>query len=226
MNMTDLTNLSTWTPPVTPSYSWSTNKVTFSNDSLLAIIETDNFNPIYIINVNTFSVISSFFIDDLIIEANFLDTSNKYLTVFCQNSFRIVDISKGKQYIMPAISATTLATDWQSNIFTCQNDVLLQRKISVSTEDQFKYQLVLDEQVEEIFTAANSTLLTVSNITSQLYTVASSIPFSLYFLGFLNYFTMCSLYVFLNFPLPEQVYDVLSFVYKQLSEDLSQSLGI
>lgn len=67
---------------------------------------------------------------------------------------------------------------------------------------------------EEIATVKlNSSLNFASGLTNSMATVASSVPFSIFFLGFLNYFTMCSLYVLLNFPLPETLYRYLSLVY-------------
>jgi hypothetical protein len=52
------------------------------------------------------------------------------------------------------------------------------------------------------------------NIANAAAAFATSLPFTIYFLGFLNYFTMSSLYVLLNFPIPEQLFDYLSFMYE------------
>ena len=48
-------------------------------------------------------------------------------------------------------------------------------------------------------------------------TITSSFPLSVYFLGFLNYFTLSSLYVLLNFPIPEEIYNYLSTIYSEIS---------
>ena len=50
----------------------------------------------------------------------------------------------------------------------------------------------------------NETLQVTSNITSMIAESASSIPLTIYFLGFLNYFSLTSLYVLLNYRIPEQ----------------------
>lgn len=39
-------------------------------------------------------------------------------------------------------------------------------------------------------------------MTNTITTVVSSVPLSVYFLSFVNYFTLSSLYVLLNFPIP------------------------
>lgn len=72
----------------------------------------------------------------------------------------------------------------------------------------------------------NSSLNLASGLTNTMSTVASSVPFSIFFLGFLNYFTMCSLYVLLNFPLPETLYRYLSLVYNEINTNLFAVVGI
>ena len=54
----------------------------------------------------------------------------------------------------------------------------------------------------------------------------SSVPFSIYFLSFLNYFTLCSLYVLLNFPIPEHIYHYLAYTYSQINRSIFQLIGI
>ena len=51
-------------------------------------------------------------------------------------------------------------------------------------------------------------------------------PLSIYFLGFLNYFTMCSLYVLLNFPIPEHVFNFLGLMYVQVNSDILSAFGV
>ena len=46
---------------------------------------------------------------------------------------------------------------------------------------------------------------------------ASSTPVGVYFLSFINYFTLSSIYVLLNFPIPEHIYKYLSLIYQQMS---------
>ena len=56
--------------------------------------------------------------------------------------------------------------------------------------------------------------------------MALSLPFSVYFLSFLNYFTLSSMYVLLNFPIPKDIYKYLSLIYTKLNEDLLAIFGI
>ena len=62
--------------------------------------------------------------------------------------------------------------------------------------------------------------------THMISSVASSIPLSVYFLSFLNYFTLSSLYVLLNFPIPKHIYLCFSEVYRQLNFNILSVLGI
>ena len=57
-------------------------------------------------------------------------------------------------------------------------------------------------------------------------TVASSIPLSIYFLSFLNYFVLSSLYVLVNFPIPKHIYIAFSEIYKQLNISILSLFGI
>jgi hypothetical protein len=43
-------------------------------------------------------------------------------------------------------------------------------------------------------------------MTSTISAIARAMPISIYFLGFLNYFSLTSVYVLLNFPIPEHIY--------------------
>jgi hypothetical protein len=72
----------------------------------------------------------------------------------------------------------------------------------------------------------NDSMAISTNVTNTLNTVISSMPFSVYFLSFLNYFTMSSLYALLNLPIPEQTYRHLSELYKDVSVNIFELLGI
>ena len=62
--------------------------------------------------------------------------------------------------------------------------------------------------------------------TGLISSVASSIPLSIYFLGYLNYFTMCSLYVLLNFPIPEHAFNFLGSIYVHVNSDILSAFGV
>ena len=64
-----------------------------------------------------------------------------------------------------------------------------------------------------------------TKITIWMTNFATSLPFTIYFLGFINYFTMSSLYVLLNFELPEILYRYLAFSYQQINEDVLRIFG-
>ena len=75
-------------------------------------------------------------------------------------------------------------------------------------------------------TIINSSLTVTSQITNSISMVASSLPFAVYFLGFLNYFTMSSLYVLLNFRIPEMLYRYLAFSYNELNRSILELFGV
>lgn len=104
--------LSTFTPPNSPNSS-VTNTITFSFDSLLAIIETDHFNPVIVLNLtdSNFTIAYSIVINDVIIEAHFLDSSNTVLILFCLNSVTYVDLITNEQFITAKIIATVYDAD-------------------------------------------------------------------------------------------------------------------
>ena len=72
----------------------------------------------------------------------------------------------------------------------------------------------------------NETLKVTNNIASMVFEFASSIPLTIYFLGFLNYFSLTSLYVLLNYRIPEQVYFYLADSYIKLNQSLFAYFGI
>ena len=51
-------------------------------------------------------------------------------------------------------------------------------------------------------------------------------PLSIYFLSFLNYYAMSSLYILLNFRIPQHVYQYFSVIYRQINEDILKVFGI
>ena len=95
-NLTTFANLSHWTPPTTPPAN-TTNKITFSNDTNLILIETDHYNPIQIMNLSTFQIIQTIPVNDVIKDAYFFDVENTMVVVFGQNSFVVANLTSNKQ---------------------------------------------------------------------------------------------------------------------------------
>ena len=76
------------------------------------------------------------------------------------------------------------------------------------------------------FKMINGSLTATTEITNKVSVVFSSLPFSIYFLGFLNYFILTSMYVLLNVPIPEQLYKFLALVYGELNKSLFSIVGM
>jgi hypothetical protein len=87
----NLALLYTWTPTVSSPNSLSS--VTFSQDSQLAILETDAHNPLLIINLTTFTTFHSFSISDTILYTHFLNSSNDFVVVFKPSGMQIIDLT-------------------------------------------------------------------------------------------------------------------------------------
>ena len=116
----------------------------------MAIIETDHYNPIQIINLTTFQVINTIPVNDVILEAYFLDSTNTIVVVFCLNSFVVANLTSNKQYILPPISATSYAGDLDGSLFTCHNDVLHQISLTFTeTFDESQFYEKLKESGDE-----------------------------------------------------------------------------
>ena len=64
-NLSSLTQIGSYKPVSTP-IAGVTNSITFSKDSQYAVIETDNYNPIVVINLNNFTVAYSITVIDTI----------------------------------------------------------------------------------------------------------------------------------------------------------------
>jgi hypothetical protein len=110
------------------------DNITFSSDSELAIIETDQFNPLEIINLTSLRIVHSIAINDTILYAHFLNSSNRFVSVICSNSFIIVDLHTSTLYPVAStgFSADSYASDYSSNVFVCQNgaNIITQQNIT------------------------------------------------------------------------------------------------
>ena len=56
--------------------------------------------------------------------------------------------------------------------------------------------------------------------------IATAMPITIYFLTFINYFTMSSLYVLLNFKIPQELYNYLAFAYEQINQNILIMFGL
>lgn len=79
-------------------------------------------------------------------------------------------------------------------------------------------------------TAVYQSMIQANNITTgsttKITSLISSIPISIYFLGFVNYFSMTSLYILLNVKIPSGIFNYLSEAYKELNKDIFNLFGV
>ena len=93
------------TPPGTPDV---TKKISFSQDSNFAIIETDMINPVIVKHLANIGgpLEHSITIADNITSAHFLDASNTLLIIFGQAQTHIVNLTSNAIYSFSPIVAT------------------------------------------------------------------------------------------------------------------------
>ena len=84
-------------------------------------------------NLSTFQIDNTIFINDIIHKAYFLDDTNTLIAVFCQHSFIIADITTNRTYSMPPIPFTSVSADHNSSIFTCVNNAIKHDRISFTS---------------------------------------------------------------------------------------------
>ena len=119
-NLTSMAVIGYHFPESSPN-SLSTNTITFSQDSGYAVIETDNFNPIVILDLSNLTVVKNITVQDTINEAFFLDSMANILVVSGQNALIFVNLTSNEQFSTPPLRGLS-ANDQQNNIFSCYNN--------------------------------------------------------------------------------------------------------
>ncbi len=87
------------------------------------------------------------------------------------------------------------------------------------------YALSLSSWENQTFCALDPVSTVVFEAMTKIDVILLSSPFTCFFLGFLSYFTLSSLYVLLGMPLPDPVFNHLSSVYDLLGLNLLAFLG-
>lgn len=121
--------LGSYTPPH-PTSSSVTHTISFSRDNKYAIIETDRYNPVIVLSLDTFTVLKFISLDDVIFSAFFLDDSNQRVVVLGQNSTTFFELSTNKNYAIAPIVASIVGIDNAQNVYSCSNNII--SRISVS----------------------------------------------------------------------------------------------
>jgi len=143
---------------ITPS-SVLTDKIPFSSDSTLAIIETDDTNPIYIMNVSSQNVQQTIKVDvGTISSAHFLNSSNDYIIVFGSTATLLVDIANLLQYSLPALVGTDFTTDYNNNFYVCGDNKIEQNRLSFNYYNTTANNTVNSTMNETTNSSSNSTV--------------------------------------------------------------------
>lgn len=137
--------------------SGSTQKITFSSDSTLAIVEADT-SSVFIVNLTDGSTFTSIPSSEEVLSAHFLNTSNNFIVIFGVTKFVVVDLALNLR-IEKTYSGTVpthFTADYSNSVFTCTNGLIYNEKITIESlveaqnpsstpTETFSYPLVLDE---------------------------------------------------------------------------------
>ena len=96
-DLNTMTLLHTFVPPV-PTPVFLTELITFSQDSSLALLETSTYNPLFLINLNTFTSYNVISTTSGIPGAFFLNSSLSIVVVFTDSKFFLVDMARGMEF--------------------------------------------------------------------------------------------------------------------------------
>lgn len=125
-----LSNLSSYVPKNTPNTS-ATSKIFFSSDQSLVVLQTDYFNPVVILSLQNFTVLHEISVTDVIYEAQFLNSSNTFLVVFCEHSTIYVNLLTNEQYSTPGLQTSIFELS-QNSLYTCEKNVINKTSIKIN----------------------------------------------------------------------------------------------
>ena len=134
-------NLTTMQPthtetPFPPPPSSTTNKITFSADSSLAIIEMDQHQPTLVLDLRTFLPVHQVSVNESIRGAYFLNNSNRYLFLLLQSSSQLIDLSANISYNLPFIEATAHTSDSNNYLYPCFNNTVSQKLLRITPKNE------------------------------------------------------------------------------------------
>jgi hypothetical protein len=109
---------------------------------------------------------------------------------------------------------------------TTNSSVPVNSSVSNDTVPSYYIPITLGGAQMAVYNIVNGSTDAYSDFTFNFFSLAKSLPISIYLLGFLNYFTLSSLYVLLNYQLPQQLYEYLSFIYQESSLNFLALVGL
>ena len=129
-DLTTMTLLHTYSPPV-PTPFYLTQKITFSHDSSLALLETSTINPLILINLTTFSDQNIITTTSGIHAAFFLNISLEIVVVFTNFKIYLVNITTGLICEIPKVNINNIDSYFENDFFICNNNVVSQIRITI-----------------------------------------------------------------------------------------------
>ena len=100
-----------------------TEKVTFNAASTLIVIETDNINPIMIMNLTSFATVYIAYINDVILSALFFNKTDRYLLVLGNSSNYMIDLTTSIVYQETAVISNSISgSSFNNKVYVCHNN--------------------------------------------------------------------------------------------------------
>lgn len=97
---------------------------------------------------------------------------------------------------------------------------------TVIDDSQFFYKLDLTEGEKTASDNLGSGISLTIDGTQNLALIISSSPFLIYFLGFINFLNICSIYVLLDMTLPYELYFYLKTIFNFINKDIFSVVGL
>ena len=129
-DLTTMTLLHTYSPPVPCPY-YQTQKITFSHDSSLALLETGATNPLIVINISNFSSQNVFSTTSIIYAAFFLSSSLEIIAVFTDLKIYLVNITTAVICEIPKVNVNRIDSYFENDFFICYNNIVKQIRITI-----------------------------------------------------------------------------------------------
>ena len=125
--------------PINQPNTQTTQSINFNSLSTLIAIQTDNYNPVIVLELQTFTVKNTITINDVIKDVQFLDSNDRFLSIVCLSSNKIVDLTTNKLYSDDFTVSTRVRTGkWNNKLYTCLNNVINEYTFSLDAVSSSK----------------------------------------------------------------------------------------
>ena len=125
------------------------------------------------------------------------------------------------------VDANIFASNFANKYYQCKNNIIREYAFVFTPLSTNDFILELSYSEAELQAAENmgNILDKIMNIMQNFTLFILSTPLAIYFIGFINFFTLSSLYILINFPIPQQVYTYLNTIFESLNSNFLRLMG-